>query len=270
MLSKRIIPCLDVKNGAVVKGINFRQHREVGGILDLARYYTDEGADELVFYDITASAEGRRVTTDWISKLAKVLDIPFCVAGGIRSVDDAAEVLRAGADKISVNSPAIKDPELINRLAKAFGRQCVVVGIDSHWSEEKGYESYCNTGIPELMSKHEKSSFNWLVEVQERGAGEIVLNCMGSDGTKKGFDCKQLSKARSLCQVPLIASGGAGCAEDFYEVFTKTKVDGALAASIFHNKSLRIGALKEFLSIRKLPIRKESKWEAKQLQKFKC
>lgn len=254
----------------MVKGINFRQHREVGGILDLARFYTDEGADELVFYDITASAEGRRVTTDWISKLAKVLDIPFCVAGGIRSVEDAAEVLRAGADKISVNSPAIKDPDLINRLAKAFGRQCVVVGIDSHWSEDNGYESYLNTGIPELMSKADKSSFSWLAEVQERGAGEIVLNCMGSDGTRKGFDCQQLSKARSQCEVPLIASGGAGCAEDFYEVFTKTQVDGALAASIFHNKSLRISALKQYLTTREIPIRKESKWEAKQLQKYRC
>ena len=270
MLSKRIIPCLDVKAGTVVKGVNFRQHREVGGILDLARYYTEEGADELVFYDITASAEGRRVTTDWISKLAKVLDIPFCVAGGIRSVEDANEVLRAGADKISVNSPAIKDPDLINRLAKAFGRQCVVVGIDSHWSEEHGYESYRNTGIPQLMSKQEKSTFDWLVEVQERGAGELVLNCMGSDGTKDGYDCKQLAKARSLCGVPLIASGGAGCAEDFYEVFTKTQVDGALAASIFHNKTLRIGALKKYLASRNLPIRKESKWETKQLQTFKA
>lgn len=230
----------------VVKGVQFRNHRVIGNILDLADRYCQEGADELVFYDITASPDGRTVDRGWVSKVAALLDIPFCVAGGIKSVADAEDVLNKGADKISVNSPALANPQLISALAKRFGSQCVVVGIDSH--ERDGlYSVLKNTGDPEKTTAARQSTIEWVQEVQHLGAGEIVLNCMNQDGVRKGYDIAQLGVVRDVCSVPLIASGGAGTSQHFLEVFTQARVDGALAASVFHSADISIGALKEYL-----------------------
>ncbi len=254
MLAKRIIPCLDVRNGRVVKGVKFRDHVDLGGILELAQKYREQGADELVFYDITASAERRTVDTQWIEDTAKVLDIPFCVAGGIRTVEDARRILHSGADKISINSPAIENPELIDKLAAEFGIQCVVVGIDS--LEQNGeYKIWKYTGSEATAQSAGKRTLDWVREVQDRGAGEIVLNCMGADGTKQGYDIRQLQAVRDVCQVPLIASGGAGKAEDFLEAFTKARVDAGLAAGIFHRGELTIPDLKHFLDSKGVIVR---------------
>ncbi|MEO7386979.1 MAG: imidazole glycerol phosphate synthase subunit HisF [Gammaproteobacteria bacterium] len=246
MLARRIIPCLDVRDGQVVKGVQFRNHEVVGEIIELARRYRDEGADELVFYDITASPEQRSVDRNWVTRVAEVLDIPFCVAGGIRSVADAEEVLRNGADKISINSPALADPGLVTGLARRFGSQCVVVGIDSR--EENGaYRVYRDTGDPAKTAFAGLDTAEWVRQVQDRGAGEIVLNCMNQDGVRHGYDIPQLQQIRSICAVPLIASGGAGTMPHFAEVFSKAAVDGALAASVFHRGLMQIGPLKNFL-----------------------
>ncbi|MGH8105712.1 MAG: imidazole glycerol phosphate synthase subunit HisF, partial [Arenimonas sp.] len=234
MLSRRIIPCLDVKDGVVVKGVKFRDHVVMGGIVELAQRYRDEGADELVFYDITASPEARTVDRDWIKRVSDLIDIPFCVAGGISSVEEAAVVLNAGADKISVNTPALQRPDLINELAQAFGVQCVVVGIDSLRDEDGQWRVRQFTGDPNKTQALAKTTLEWIVEVQQRGAGEIVLNCMGSDGARDGYDIEQLSAVRSICQVPLVASGGAGSIQHFIDVFEKSDVDAALAATVFH------------------------------------
>ncbi|MGC1547298.1 MAG: imidazole glycerol phosphate synthase subunit HisF [Rhodanobacter sp.] len=247
MLSRRIIPCLDVRDGKVVKGVRFRDHVVMGEIVDLALRYRDEGADELVFYDITASPEGRSVDRGWVERVARVIDIPFCVAGGIRSVEEARAVLHAGADKISVNSPALERPELINELAAAFGVQCVVVGIDSLRDADTEWRVRQYTGDPSKTQALARKTLDWIVEVQQRGAGEIVLNCMGSDGVRTGYDLLQLGVARAICQVPLIASGGAGAREHFRDVFTDADVDGALAASVFHSGDIAIPALKNYL-----------------------
>jgi len=219
----------------------------VGDILALAERYCREGADELVFYDITASPDGRSVDRSWVSGVASVIDIPFCVAGGIRSVADAEEVLNKGADKISINSPAIANPELISELAKRFGSQCVVIGIDSR-EENEDYFVYQYTGDPDKTVAARKRTLEWVVEVQDRGAGEIVLNCMNQDGVRGGYDIQQLSVVRSRCTVPLIASGGAGEMRHFYDAFTSAGVDGALAASVFHSAEIEIGELKRYLS----------------------
>lgn len=230
----------------MVKGVRFRDHEVVGGILELARRYRDEGADELVFYDITASPEARSVDRGWISRVAGVLDIPFCVAGGIRSVADAEEVLTNGADKISVNSPALANPALVTDLARRFGSQCVVVGIDSR--EEDGvWRVYRNTGDPAKTAFAGLTTGDWVREVQDRGAGEIVLNCMNQDGVRQGYDLPQLKAIRALSGVPLIASGGAGAPEHFRDVFQVAGVDGALAASVFHRGILHIAPLKQYL-----------------------
>jgi len=230
----------------VVKGVQFRNHEVVGGIVELATRYRDEGADELVFYDITASPEDRSVDRGWINRVAEVLDIPFCVAGGIRSVADAEEVLRNGADKISINSPALANPALITDLARRFGSQCVVVGVDSR--EEGGaYRVYRNTGDPAKTAFAGQTTADWVREAQERGAGEIVLNCMNQDGVRRGYDIPQLQQIRAISSVPLIASGGAGTVEHFAEVFSAAGVDGALAASVFHRGLIHIGTLKNFL-----------------------
>jgi cyclase len=247
MLSRRIIPCLDVRDGQVVKGVRFRDHVVLGEIVDLALRYRDEGADELVFYDITASPEGRSVDRGWVERVARVIDIPFCVAGGIRSVDEARQVLHAGADKISVNSPALERPELIDELAAAFGVQCVVVGIDSLRDEDGEWRVRQYTGDPDRTLALARKTIDWMIEAQQRGAGEIVLNCMGSDGVRNGYDLEQLAVARAVCQVPLIASGGAGSMEHFRDAFTQGDVDGALAASVFHTGAIAIPALKNFL-----------------------
>ena len=247
MLSRRIIPCLDVRDGKVVKGVRFRDHVVMGEIVELALRYRDEGADELVFYDITASPEARSVDRQWVERVARVLDIPFCVAGGIRSVEDARAVLHAGADKISVNSPALERPELIDQLAAAFGVQCVVVGIDSLRDGDGEWRVRQYTGDPDKTQALARSTLDWIIEVQQRGAGEIVLNCMGSDGVRAGYDLEQLSVARAVCRVPLIASGGAGAPEHFRDAFNEADMDGALAASVFHSRTIAIPELKRYL-----------------------
>jgi cyclase len=226
----------------------------VGDIIGLAERYRDEGADELVFYDITASPEGRSVDRSWINRVAEVLDIPFCVAGGIRSLADAEEVLNFGADKISINSPALARPELITELARRFGSQCVVVGIDSR--DEQGlYRVYQNTGDPDKTSHAGRETVDWVKEAEQRGAGEFVLNCMNQDGVRKGYDISQLERVRNSCTVPLIASGGAGEMQHFADVFLQAHVDGALAASVFHKQIIEIGELKNFLANNDIEVR---------------
>lgn len=226
----------------------------MGDILELAERYCAEGADELVFYDITASPEGRSVDRSWIRRVAAVLDIPFCVAGGIRSVSDAEEILNSGAEKISINTPALAEPALIERLATRFGAQCVVVGIDSE-TVPGGYAVYQNTGDPTRSRNSGRSTLDWAREVQDRGAGEIVLNCMSSDGVRRGYDLAQLAAVRAICQVPLVASGGAGTVEHFIDVFKVAGVDAALAASVFHSGILAIPDLKARLRAAQLEIR---------------
>ena len=256
MLSRRVIPCLDVRDGRVVKGVRFRDHVDMGDIVELALRYRDEGADELVFYDITASPEGRSVDRGWVERVARLIDIPFCVAGGIRSVDDARAVLHAGADKVSVNTPALDRPELVTELADAFGVQCVVVGIDSLRDADGEWRVRQYTGDPSRTRALARRTLDWIVEAQDRGAGEIVLNCMGSDGVRSGYDIEQLIAARALCRVPLVASGGAGNAAHFVDVFDKADVDGALAASVFHSGSIRIPELKQQLAAAGIEVRR--------------
>ncbi|ODB41813.1 imidazole glycerol phosphate synthase subunit HisF [Pseudoalteromonas sp. BMB] len=248
MLSKRIIPCLDVKDGQVVKGVKFQGHEVVGDILDLAQRYSEAGADELVFYEISASVEKRLLDVNWVAEIARHIDIPFCVAGGIKSVADAARVLEQGADKISINSPAIARPELIKELHDEFGKQCVVVGVDSFYDKQtQEYLVYQLTGDPNAASRTRYKTQEWVKRVQDLGAGEIVLNCMNQDGVRNGYDIAQLSAIRTLCKVPLVASGGAGSMQDFVDVFKQTNVDGALAASVFHKGVIDIPKLKQFL-----------------------
>ena len=235
--------------------MRFRDHVVVGDILELAARYCAEGADELVFYDITASPENRTVDRGWIGRVARVLDIPFCVAGGIRSVAKAEEVLNAGAEKVSVNSPALLTPDLIDALARRFGSQCVVVGIDSQ-SADDDWEVHQFTGDPERSRGTRRRTLDWVSEVQARGAGEIVLNCMASDGVRRGYDLAQLAAVRERCDVPLVASGGAGAPEHFAAVFEHARVDGALAASVFHSGAIAIGALKDYLCERNVEMRR--------------
>jgi cyclase len=254
MLAKRLIPCLDVRDGQVVKGVRFRDHRIVGDILELATRYRDAGADELVFYDITASPEGRSVDRSWVERIARVLDIPFCVAGGIRSVGDAEAILNAGAEKVSINSPALENPALIDALARRFGSQCVVVGIDSETTPE-GYRVHRYTGDPNRAGDAGRDTISWLREAQDRGAGEIVLNCMASDGVRRGYDLTQLSAIRAACRVPLVASGGAGSVQHFIDVFRQARVDAALAASVFHSGEIAIPDLKKALQLAEIEVR---------------
>jgi len=254
MLKKRIIPCLDVKAGKVVKGIRFRQHEVVGDVVDLMERYCAEGADELIFYDITASSEARTIDTAWVKKVAQCIDIPFCVAGGIRSLKDAGRILNAGADKISINSPALECPSFIDELVNTFGSQCVVIGIDS-FTENETYTVYQYTGSPERTQSTNRKTIDWVCEVQNRGAGEIVLNCMNQDGVRQGYDLMQLTHIQSALTVPCIASGGAGSMQDFVDVFLKTKVTGALAASVFHKDILNISKLKKYLAENNIEVR---------------
>ncbi len=248
MLAKRIIPCLDVRDGQVVKGVNFRDHVVMGGIEELALRYRDEGADELVFYDITASPEGRSVDRGWVERVARMIDIPFCVAGGIRSVAEARAVLHAGADKVSINSPALERSALISELADAFGVQCVVVGVDSLRDADGEWRVRQYTGDPTKTKALCKRTLDWVAEAQTLGAGEIVLNCMGTDGVRGGYDIEQLRAVRAVCAVPLVASGGAGTEQHFGDVFQQADVDAALAASVFHSGAIRIPALKLWLA----------------------
>jgi cyclase len=243
-----------VRDGQVVKGVRFRDHRVVGDILELAARYRDEGADELVFYDISASPEGRIVDRTWVSRVARTLDIPFCVAGGIRSVAEAEAVLACGAEKISVNSPALEDPDLINALSKRFGAQCVVVGIDSQTVNGE-YRVQQFTGDIKRTRDTARGTIEWAVEVQRRGAGEVVLNCMASDGVRSGYDIAQLRAVREVCHVPLVASGGAGTPEHFTEVFRAAHVDAALAASVFHSGEIAIPNLRRALRAQGIEVR---------------
>lgn len=256
MLAKRLIPCLDVRDGKVVKGVQFRNHEIIGDIVPLAQRYASAGADELVFYDITASSDGRVVDKSWVQRIAEVIDIPFCVAGGIKSVADARKILEMGADKVSVNSPALANPQLIAELNDTFGQQCVVVGIDSFFDVATGqYQVYQFTGDESRTQKTRWLTRDWVQEVQQLGAGEIVLNCMNQDGVRQGYDIAQLKAIRDICQVPLIASGGAGAISHFRDVFLQADVDGALAASVFHKGIIEITVLKTALQQDSINIR---------------
>ncbi|MGY6772854.1 imidazole glycerol phosphate synthase subunit HisF [Gallibacterium sp. ZY190522] len=256
MLAKRIIPCLDVRDGQVVKGVQFRNHEIIGDIVPLAKRYAEEGADELVFYDITASSDGRTVDKSWVERVAKEINIPFCVAGGIKTIADAEQIFTFGADKISINSPALADPDLISRLADRFGVQAIVVGIDTWYdAEQNKYWVNQYTGDEKRIRQTHWQTLDWVQEVQKRGAGEIVLNMMNQDGVRQGYDLVQLKKVREVCNVPLIASGGAGEMVHFREAFIEANVDGALAASVFHKRIIDIGELKQYLSNEKIEVR---------------
>ena len=257
MLARRLIPCLDVAEGAVVKGVRFRDHRVVGDIVELARRYASEGADELVFYDITASPERRRVDVAWVGRVARELDIPFCVAGGIRSVADAEAVLAAGADKVSVNSPALARPVLVDELAARFGSQCVVVGVDvdARATDRGGWRVVADSGKPEQARDSGRDLLAWVREVDARGAGEIVLNAVRNDGVRAGYAHLLLDAVRATTNLPLVASGGAGTPEHFGDVFQRCGVDAALAASVFHSGEIRIGDLKRYLATRGIVVR---------------
>ena len=247
MTARRIIPCLDVRDGRVVKGVRFQGHVDMGDAADLAARYRDEGADELVFYDITASPEGRTLDYGWVRDIARLLDIPFSVAGGIRSVEQAGRCLENGADKVSINSPALERPELIAEMADRFGAQCVVVGVDSKRAGED-WVVHQYTGDPTASRSAGRRTLDWIVEAQDLGAGEIVLNCMDEDGVRRGYDIAQLTAARERLTIPLVASGGAGAAAHFRDVFQQADVSGALAASVFHTGTLTIPDLKAFLA----------------------
>ena len=246
MPARRIIPCLDVRDGRVVKGVQFRDHRDVGDIVEHALRYREEGADELVFYDISASAEGRSLDTEWVRRIARVIDIPFAVAGGVRTRDQAAACLDSGADKVSINSPALERPALIEELARDFGSQCIVLGVDSF--EEGGeYRVKQYTGSVEATRDSGRRTLEWVVEATERGAGEIVLNCMRRDGVRTGYDIAHTKAVAEAAPVPVIASGGAGAPEHFRDAFLEAGTSGALAATVFHDRILSIPDLKEYL-----------------------
>ncbi|HEX8668119.1 MAG TPA: imidazole glycerol phosphate synthase subunit HisF [Allosphingosinicella sp.] len=247
MPAPRIIPCLDVKDGRVVKGVQFRDHRDVGDIVENAMRYREEGADELVFYDITASAEGRSLDVAWVRRIAKVIDIPFAVAGGIRSRDEAAACLDNGADKVSINSPALERPALIEELARDFGSQCVVLGVDS-FEDGGDYWVKQYTGSPESTRDAGRRTLDWVREATERGAGEIVLNCMRRDGVRTGYDLAHTRAVVEAAPVPVIASGGAGAPEHFRDAFVEAGASGALAATVFHDRLVAIPDLKAYLS----------------------
>ena len=254
MITKRIIPCLDVKDGKVVKGIQFKNHQVVGSILDLAEKYSNDGADELVFYDISASTKGSIVEKNWISKIADVVNIPFCVAGGIKSVEDARQILNLGADKISINTPAIDNPDLIYDLSNEFCSQCVVIGMDVKYIGDQAF-IFAKTGSEKTSHSTNLNAKDWLIRVQELGAGEVVVNAMGNDGVKSGYSIELLNSLEDICSIPMIASGGAGGPRDFVNVFEKTNVDGALAASIFHRNEYSIKEIKESLKANSINIR---------------
>jgi len=252
MLTKRIIPCLDVHAGRVVKGVNFVNIRDAGDPVEIAAVYDKAGADELVFLDITATSDARNIMLDVVERVAEQVFIPFTVGGGIREVDDIREILKAGADKISVNSAAVKRPELVAEAAWRFGSQCVVVAIDAKRKQDNtGWEVYINGG----RINTGKDAVAWAVEVERLGAGEILLTSMDCDGTKNGYDIELTRIISENVGIPVIASGGAGNMEHFYEVLTKGKADAALAASLFHFRELEIPALKAYLKEKGLDIR---------------
>jgi cyclase len=254
MITKRIIPCLDVKNNKVVKGIQFKNHKIVGSIVDLAEKYSNDGADELVFYDISASTHGSVVNKNWISKIAEVINIPFCVAGGIKTLEDAKQILNLGADKISINTPALNNPHLISELSNSFGSQCVVIGMDIKIIDAEAY-LFAKTGSERTAFCTNKKALDWLQEVQDLGAGEVVINAMGKDGVRDGYDIELLQSLETKCSIPMIASGGAGGPDDFINVFEQTNVDGALAAGIFHRNEFSVGQIKKALKTNKVNVR---------------
>lgn len=247
MPARRIIACLDVRDGRVVKGVRFRDHRDVGDILDHAVFYRDAGVDELVFYDIGASAEGRGLDLDWVRRIGRIIDIPFAVAGGIRTRDQAAGCLDSGADKVSINSPALERPGLIDELARDYGSQCVVLGVDS-FEDGGDYRVKQYTGSPDSTRDSGRLALDWVREAADRGAGEIVLNCMRRDGVRTGYDIAHSRAVAEAAPVPVIASGGAGAPEHFRDVFVLAGVSGALAATIFHDRLIPIPELKEYLA----------------------
>ena len=245
MPARRIIPCLDVKDGRVVKGVQFRNHRDAGDIVENAVRYREEGADELVFYDIGASAEGRSLDLEWVRRIARAIDIPFAVAGGVRTRDQAAACLDSGADKVSINSPALERPALIGELARDFGSQCVVLGVDS-FESGGDYRVKQYTGSPEATRDSGRSTLDWVAEATERGAGEVVLNCMRRDGVRTGYDLAHTAAVVEATTVPVVASGGAGAPEHFRDAFA-AGASGALAATVFHDRLIAIADLKEYL-----------------------
>ena len=250
MLTKRIIPCLDIKNGRTVKGVNFVDLKDAGDPVELAKKYAETGADELVFLDISATEERRKTLIDLVRKVAKTINIPFTVGGGISSIEDVEILLKNGADKVSINSSAVKRPELINELARKFGNQCIVVAIDA--------KKINHDWIVHLVGgkvETELNLFDWAKEVEQRGAGEILFTSMDNDGTKNGFANEALAKLSEIVNIPIIASGGAGTMLDFEEVFTNGKADAALAASVFHFQEIEIPVLKQFLKEKKISVR---------------
>ncbi len=251
MLAKRIIPCLDVKDGRVVKGVNFVGLRDAGDPVELAAHYSAQGADEIVFLDITATHEGRKTVVDMLRRTAERVFVPLAVGGGIRTVEDFTELLRAGADKISVNSAAVRDPSLITRAAEKFGSQCVVTAIDAKRRPEGGYEVYLNGGrLPTGIDAVE-----WAVKAESLGAGEILLTSMDADGTKAGFDLAMTRAVADAVGIPVIASGGCGTLAHFAEAFTEAHADAALAASLFHYGELTISEVKDYLRGQSIPVR---------------
>ncbi|WP_026494866.1 imidazole glycerol phosphate synthase subunit HisF [Butyrivibrio sp. WCD3002] len=251
MLTKRIIPCLDVHGGRVVKGINFVQLRDAGDPVEVGKAYSEAGADELVFLDITATSDARETVVDLVRKVAEQIFIPFTVGGGIRSVEDMRAVLREGADKVAINSAAINRPELISESADKFGSQCVVVAIDAKRRPDGGFNVFKNGGRIDTGL----DAIEWAKEAERRGAGEILLTSMDGDGTKNGYDIELTRAVADLVKIPVIASGGAGNCEHFYEAVTKGGADAALAASLFHYKELEIREVKEYLRDKNVPVR---------------
>jgi imidazole glycerol-phosphate synthase subunit HisF len=250
MLTKRIIPCMDIQNGKIVKGINFLNIREVGDPVVQGRYYAEQGADELVYLDITATNEERKVFVTLVREIAQAINIPFTVGGGISGIDDVSRLLDAGADKISINSAAVKNPKLITELANRFGSQCIVVAIDTK-NEEGGWNVYVQGGKTRTPLK----TTDWAKQAEELGAGEILLTSMNNDGTKNGFALDITKSISQSLNIPIIASGGAGTMRHFADVFTGGKADAALAASVFHYKEIEIPVLKQFLLTHNVPVR---------------
>lgn len=251
MLAKRIIPCLDVRDGKVVKGINFVGIKEVGDPVELAKQYSDSGADEIVFLDITASHEGRATMLDVVRRTAEVVFVPLTVGGGIRTIDDVRDTLRAGSDKVGINSAAVRNPELINEAAKLFGRQCIVAAVDAKRVDDGSWHVVINGGRIDTG----KDLLEWVQELEERGAGEILLTSMDADGTKASYDLEMTKAVCDLVNIPVIASGGAGSVDDFADVFAATGCDAALAASLFHYGELTIDEVKDAMRARGIPAR---------------
>ncbi len=251
MLKKRIIPCLDIQDGRTVKGVNFLDIRDAGDPIELAQRYVKEGADELVFLDITATVEKRKTLVELVTKIAKEINIPFTVGGGISSVDDVAALVQAGADKVSINSAAVKNPDLVSAIAKRFGSQCLVVAIDTKF-EDNDWWVYTHGG----RNKTDLKTVAWAQEIERLGGGEILLTSMNSDGTKDGFSLDITKKVSEAISLPVIASGGAGSEKHFKEVFEQTKATGGLAASIFHFNEIPIPVLKDYLSRNNISVRK--------------